>query len=156
MSPFTAFRLSAQNLLTKKARTILTSIAGAIGIIGVSLVLALSYGLQTYITDMQNDMLSGNPITISESAYDMSALMSTMTPEQKKNFVRENGYVNVNSMVDTLVGYSKTADKLIVKNDITQEYIDYVSALPKEDAAAVYLDTDLVIGGNIYTDFYTE
>ena len=156
MSPFTAFRLSAQNLLTKKARTILTSIAGAIGIIGVSLVLALSYGLQTYITDMQNDMLSGNPITISESAYDMSALMSTMTPEQKKNFVRENGYVNVNSMVDTLVGYSKTADKLIVKNDITQEYIDYVSALPKEDAAAVYLDYDLDIGGNIYTDFYTE
>ena len=86
----------------------------------------------------------------------MSALMSTMTPEQKKNFVRENGYVNVNSMVDTLVGYSKTADKLIVKNDITQEYIDYVSALPKEDGAAVYLDYDLDIGGNIYTDFYTE
>ena len=156
MSPFTAFRLSAQNLLTKKARTILTSIAGAIGIIGVSLVLALSYGLQTYITDMQNNMLSGNPITISESAYDMSALMSTMTPEQKKNFVRENGYVNVNSMVDTLVGYSKTADKLIVKNDITGEYIDYVSALPKEDAAAVYLDYDLDVGGNIYTDFYPE
>lgn len=153
MSPFTAFRLSAQNLMTKKARTILTSIAGAIGIIGVSLVLALSYGLQTYITDMQNDMLSGNPITISESAYDMSALMSTMTPEQKKKFVRENGYVNVNSMVDTLVGYSKTADKLIVKNDITKEYIDYVSALPKEDAAAVYLNYDLDIGGNIYTDF---
>ncbi len=155
MSPFTAFRLSAQNLLTKKARTILTSIAGAIGIIGVSLVLALSFGLQTYITDMQNDMLSGNPITISESAYDMSALMSTMTTEQKKDFIRENGYVNVNSMVDTLVGYSKTADKLVVKNDITQEYIDYVSALPSEDAAAVYLDYDLNIGGNIYTDFYT-
>ena len=156
MSLFTSFRLSAQNLLTKKARTILTSIAGAIGIIGVSLVLALSYGLQTYITDMQNDMLSGNPITISESAYDMSALMSTMTPEQKKDFVRENGYVNVNSMVDTLVGYSKTADKLIVKNDITQEYIDYVSAIPEEDAAAVYLNYDLDIGGNVYTDFYTE
>ena len=86
----------------------------------------------------------------------MSALMSTMTPEQKKDFVRENGYVNVNSMVDTLVGYSKTADKLIVKNDITQEYIDYVSAIPEEDAAAVYLNYDLDISGNIYTDFYTE
>lgn len=153
MSAFTSFRLSAQNLMTKKGRSILTSIAGAIGIIGVSLVLALSYGIRTYINTMQNDMLSGNPITISQNTFDMSAIMGSMTPEQKKKMIRENGYVNVNSMVDTLVGYSKTADSLMVKNDITQEYVDYVSALPEEDVAAVYLDYGLDIGNNIYTDF---
>lgn len=153
MSAWTTFRLSAQNLLTKKARTVMTSIAGAIGIIGVSLVLAMSFGVQTYITNMQNDMLSGNPITISQSAFDMSALMGSMTPAEKKEFVRENGYVNVNSMVDTLVGYSKTADSLMIKNDITQEYIDYVSAIPKEDVASVHLDYGLDVGNNIYTDF---
>lgn len=153
MSAFTSFRLSAQNLMTKKGRSILTSVAGAIGIIGVSLVLALSYGIRTYINTMQNDMLSGNPITISQSTFDMSAIMGSMTPEQKKKMIRENGYVNVNSMVDTLVGYSKTADSLMIKNEITQEYVDYVSALPEEDAAAVYLDYGLDIGNNIYTDF---
>lgn len=153
MSLWTTFRLSAQNLLTKKARTVMTSIAGAIGIIGVSLVLAMSFGVQSYITGMQNDMLSGNPITISQSAYDMSALMSSMTPAQKKDFVRENGYVNVNSMVDTLIGYSKTADSLMIKNEITQEYIDYVSAVPSEDVASVFLNYKLDVGNNIYTDF---
>ena len=80
MSAFTSFRLSAQNLMTKKGRSILTSVAGAIGIIGVSLVLALSYGIRTYINTMQNDMLSGNPITISQSTFDMSAIMGSMTP----------------------------------------------------------------------------
>lgn len=77
MSFWTAFRLSAQNLFTKKGRTIMTSVAGAIGIIGVSLVLAISYGVQSYIRTMQNDMLSGNPITIEETTFDMSALMTT-------------------------------------------------------------------------------
>lgn len=156
MNAATTFRLSAQNLLTKKGRSVLTSIAGAIGIIGVSLVLALSSGIRTYISSMQNDMLSGNPITVSQNAFDTSALTGAMTPSQKKEFVREHGYVNVNSMVDTLVGYSKRADSLMIKNEITQEYIDYVSAIPKEDAAAVFLDYGLDVGNNIYTDFAQE
>ena len=83
MSFGTAFRLSAQNLFTKKGRTVMTSIAGAIGIIGVSLVLAISYGVQSYIRTMQNDMLSGNPITIEETTFDMSAQMTSMTPSEK-------------------------------------------------------------------------
>ncbi|MFR7766361.1 MAG: hypothetical protein ACLU1U_03735 [Lachnospiraceae bacterium] len=130
MSFGTALRLSAKNLFKKKGRTVMTSIAGAIGIIGVSLVLAISYGVQSYIRTMQNDMLSGNPITIEETTFDMSALMSSMTPSEKNELIVENGFVNVNSLIDTLVKRSGMADNLVITNNITQDYVDFVKALP--------------------------
>ena len=153
MSPFTAFRLSAQNLFTKKARTIMTSVAGAIGIIGVSLVLAMSFGVRTYINGMQNDMLSGNPIMVQETAFDMSALLQVTSTGDKLEIIQEAGYVNVNSMIENLIAKSKTAESLMINNTITQDYVDYVSALPEEDAAAVFLDYGLDVSNNIYTDF---
>ena len=153
MSPFTAFRLSAQNLFTKKARTIMTSVAGAIGIIGVSLVLAMSFGVRTYINSMQNDMLSGNPIMVQETAFDMSALLQVTGTGEKLEVIQEAGYVNVNSMIENLIAKSKTAESLMINNTITQDYVDYVSTLPEEDAAAVFLDYGLDVSNNIYTDF---
>ncbi len=77
MSFFTALSLSLNNLMTKKARTILTSFAGSIGIIGIALILALSNGIQTYIDDVQEDTLSSYPITIEAEQVDMTALIST-------------------------------------------------------------------------------
>lgn len=70
----TALYLSFKNLLTKKGRTILTSIAGSIGIIGVALVLAISNGFNGYITTMQQDTLSGYPITVATAAVDFDSL----------------------------------------------------------------------------------
>jgi putative ABC transport system permease protein len=156
MSFFTSFRLSAQNLWTKRARSVLTSIAGAIGIIGVSLVLAMSFGVRTYINDMQNDMLSGNPIKISQSTFDMNSLMSKMTRAEKAEVIRENGFVNIDSMVDNLVEKSKNAESLIIKNTITKDYMDYVAGLSKKDAAAVFFDYNLDVGANIFTDFTSD
>ena len=153
MSPFTAFRLSAQNLFSKKARTIMTSIAGAIGIIGVSLVLSISYGVQAYINNMQNDMLSGNPIKIEQSAYDMNALTGSMTQQEKNEIVYEEGFVNVDSMVQRLINMSKTADSLMVENTITQDYVDYVNSIPKEHIADIHHDYGIDMTGSIYTDF---
>ncbi len=153
MSLFTAFRLSAQNLFSKKARTIMTSIAGAIGIIGVSLVLSISYGVQAYINNMQNDMLSGNPIMIEQNAYDMNALAGSMTQQEKNEIVRENGYINVDSMVQRLINMSKTADSLMVENTITQDYVDYVNSIPKQYVADIHHDYGIDMTGNIYTNF---
>ena len=70
----TALYLSFKNLLTKKGRTILTSIAGSIGIIGVALVLAISNGFNGYVTTMQQDTLSGYPITVTTAAVDFDSL----------------------------------------------------------------------------------
>ena len=82
MSFFTALSLSLNNLMTKKGRTILTSFAGSIGIIGIALILALSTGINTYIDQVQEDTLSSYPITIEGEIVDMSAMMVTMMGAQ--------------------------------------------------------------------------
>ena len=73
MSFLTALALSFQNLLTKKARTILTAFAGSIGIIGIALVLALSNGFQSYVDKMQADTLSSYPLIISRESVDFAS-----------------------------------------------------------------------------------
>lgn len=71
MSFFTALSLSFNNLKTKKGRTLLTAFAGSIGIIGIALILALSTGMQEYITSVEEDTLSSYPITIQNQGIDL-------------------------------------------------------------------------------------
>ena len=78
MSFFTAFVLSLNNLLTKKGRTILTSFAGSIGIIGIALIFAISNGLNGYIKFVQETTLSSYPLTLTAESVDMSELISTI------------------------------------------------------------------------------
>ena len=76
MSFLTALLLSFNNLRTKKGRTILTSFAGAIGIIGIALILSLSTGVNDYIDQIQKDTMTSYPISITSTSFDMSAFMS--------------------------------------------------------------------------------
>ncbi len=78
MSFFTALSLSTNNLLTKKARTILTAFAGSIGIIGIALIMSLSNGIQNYIDKVQEDTLSSYPITIEAESVDMTSMMTSL------------------------------------------------------------------------------
>ena len=78
MSFLTALSLSTNNLLTKKARTILTAFAGSIGIIGIALIMSLSNGIQNYIDKVQEDTLSSYPITIEAESVDMTSMMSSL------------------------------------------------------------------------------
>ncbi len=75
MSFLTALSLSFNNLRTKKGRTLLTSFAGSIGIIGIALILALSTGMNGYIADVQRDTMASYPITISAETIDISSAM---------------------------------------------------------------------------------
>lgn len=77
MSFATSFSLSLKNLFTKKGRTILTSFAGSIGIIGIALVLSISEGFTTYIDEVQEEALSSYPLTIEETHTDLSTIMET-------------------------------------------------------------------------------
>ncbi len=78
MSFFTALSLSLNNLLTKKTRTLLTSFAGSIGIIGIALILSLSSGFKAYINKVQEDTLSTYPIQINSETLDMTGLMTEL------------------------------------------------------------------------------
>lgn len=90
MSFITALSLSLNNLMTKKARTILTSFAGSIGIIGIALILSVSTGVQNYIDRVQEDTLSSYPITINAQEVDMTQLMTSL--RDTANGEAENGH----------------------------------------------------------------
>ncbi len=106
MKFFTALRLSLNNLMTKKGRTLLTSFAGSIGIIGIALILAISTGVQNYISKVEEDTLSSYPITIEESTIDMSSMMQSMMGTGEEQEQKEDGKVHsadiMNEMVTTL------------------------------------------------------
>ena len=81
MSFFTALSLSRNNLLTKKARTFLTSFAGSIGIIGIALILSLSNGVQLYIDQVQGDTMSSYPLQITQTTTNFGEYMAGMMGE---------------------------------------------------------------------------
>ncbi len=90
MSFLTALSLSFRNLLSKKSRTILTSFAGSIGIIGIALIMALSNGFQNYIDKIQEDTMSSYPLTVTSETADAASAILTMVSESKEGPVREN------------------------------------------------------------------
>ena len=129
MSFFTALSLSFNNLRTKKGRTLLTSFAGSIGIIGIALILALSTGMNAYIADVQKDTMASYPITISSEAIDVSSVMG-MRGEIVGERRGENKTENENR-TGVFVDYKdiETSEKIssnIVENNLTEfkKYLD--------------------------------
>ena len=153
MSFFTAFRLSAKNLLSKGARTAMVGFAGSIGIIGIAMVLAFSAGIKGYIASMQDDMLSGNPIRIQETSIDFTALSGMMDRMDDKDFEKEPHKAYISSIVTYFATMKSDVTSMILKNTITKEYIDYVKAMDKSFYQAMVLGYGIDIEKNLYTSF---
>ncbi len=153
MSFFTAFRLSARNLLSKKGRTTMVGIAGSIGIVGIAMVLAFSAGIKGYVAAMQDDMLSGNPITITETAYDMEAISKMMNDSMGEDTVREEHKVYIDSMIEYIAKMTEFSNAFFIKNEITREYVEYVRNMPKEYYNAMTFGYGLDLTHSIYTSF---
>jgi len=130
MSFFTALSLSFNNLLTKKARTLLTSFAGSIGIIGIALILSLSSGIQAFIDGIQEDTLSSYPIVIEEEALDMTSMMASMMSMSESSQSREEGKVYANTiMYDMLEAVNGSAS--------SQNNLEPFKAYLEENAATL-------------------
>ena len=138
MSLFTALSLSMNNLMTKKGRTILTSFAGSIGIIGIAMILSLSNGINAYIHAVQEETLSSYPIAIQAESVDMTALMiSLMGINQKES---ENAHdldaVYSSSVMSEMINSLNSAKmqtnnltlfkKFLEENEEIREYISNI------------------------------
>jgi putative ABC transport system permease protein len=104
MSFFTALSLSLNNLATKKGRTIMTSFAGSIGIIGIALILALSTGINAFIAQVQEDTLSTYPLTINKHTQDMSAMLQAMTSTSGNQDFSDTNEIHVDDSLGTMMG----------------------------------------------------
>ncbi len=154
MSWLTAFTLSAKNLWVKAKRTAMIIIAASIGIIGVSAVLSVSGGVTGYINSMQDEMLSGNPITVDKEGYDLSKLMSGTGFSTQSSTVKEgikDGYVNVDFMVESLINSAEQMGSMMISNDITEDYVDYVKEMPKDYYEDISYRYGINVNNNIYT-----
>ena len=156
MSFFTAFMLSAKNLLSKKGRTTMVGIAGSIGIIGIALVLAFSAGIKGYIASMQDDMLSGNPIEIAETGFNASALTDLMAEAGVEDITKLSDKIYITSVVENLAEMSESLERLFKANTITADYVEYVKNMPKEAYNAMLLSYGINMSTNLFTDFKYE
>lgn len=133
MSYSTAIKLSFKNLMTKKGRTLMTSIAGSIGIIGVCLVLAISNGFSNYVNDLQQTVLAGYPVQIAQETFDTNVLINmfmggTSGSDKKVQYPD----------TDTIYQYnpSEMITSAIIENDFGQDYIDYVNEVKEKGWAS--------------------
>ncbi len=103
MSLSTSFMLSLKNLFTKRGRTILTSFAGSIGIIGIALIIAVSSGVNAFIDQVQKDTLSTYPLSIDRHTQDMSAMLSAMTSVSNEEDFKNSDKIHVDDSLGTMM-----------------------------------------------------
>ena len=103
MSPLTSLSLSFNNLLTKKARTLLTAFAGSIGIIGIALIISLSAGVNQYIDDTEKSTLSEYPLQILSSGMDLTSLLTSGSSASSSSTTTEEGMVPVRQLITQMV-----------------------------------------------------
>ena len=140
MSPLTALSLSFNNLLTKKARTLLTAFAGSIGIIGIALILSLSNGVSNYISDMERSTLSEYPIQITSNGVDLASLLD---PESYASAVSDETSASSDSSLEGMVTVRRLLSQLTENttnvNDLSalRDYLESDASSVKENAASV-------------------
>ncbi|MBQ8884962.1 MAG: ABC transporter ATP-binding protein/permease [Clostridia bacterium] len=152
MSYGTSLGLSARNLVAKKGRTVVTSIAGSIGIISVCLVLALSNGFNAYIRHTEEDMLSYYPLQISETAMDVNSIMMGMSSsmDDMPELSELDDKIYVNSLL------TKIAKGMTVKNNLSDEYIEYIETeIGDELCSAIQYGYGTELSDNLFTSVVT-
>ncbi len=134
MSFLTALSLSFNNLRTKKARTLLTSFAGSIGIIGIALILSLSNGVNAYIKNLEEETLSEYPLQIQSAGMDFSSMMADMGASAPE----EEGKVQVSQRITTMLSKVDPNDLASLK-----QYLDSEESGVMQYANAVEYDYDI-------------
>lgn len=148
MSIFTALSLSLRNLLTKKTRTFLVSLAGSIGIIGIAFVLALSNGFQAYVHSVQENTLSTYPLTINSTSMDYSSLFGAMLNKEQQYSEHKEGVVVSNDMI---LGMFKQITSGLQLNDLKKfkKFLD-------ENEKIKDLTTDIKYTYNLNLNMYSD
>ena len=156
---WTAIKLSGRNLMAKFSRTFMTMVASSIGIVGVSAVLAVSYGVRGYIDSVQDDLLSGNPIQIRENAIDYLKLLDSTNSLTQSRIVSESwkdGKIDVQFAMESLVKASEGIDQSLTTNDINEDYIQFLKDMPSNYVSAIDYKYGINFKNNIYVHTQAE
>ena len=152
MGLLTALSLSLNNLMTKKTRTLLTSFAGSIGIIGIALIMSLSNGIQNYIDKVQEDTLSSYPITIEAESVDMTSMMTSLMGIQAsaEDNQHEKDAVYSSNILYSLMNSLVSADKATNNLKAFKEYLEDENSEIGQYISSVQYSYDMDM--NIYAE----
>ncbi len=155
MSFFTALGLSLNNLYSKKFRTLLTSLAGSFGIIGIALILSLSAGFNTYIDNVQRDTLSNYPLTITAETTDYSAVLKNFMDDKSSSNKESYPTTNEITSENTIEGMLTSVVSSISTNDLTafKKHLDQSIENGTIDESVL---TAIQYTYNIKTTFYSS
>ena len=142
MSFLTALSLSFNNLMTKKGRTILVSVAGSIGIIGIALILAVSTGFQNYVDSIQEETLTSYPLTIMQESSDITSVLLSMRTGEKKDI--KDGSVEEAQYITSMLSNISANDLKSFKKYLKDNYKEVKSDLSN-------VSYNYSINPNIYT-----
>ena len=132
MSPLSSLSLSFNNLLTKKARPLLTAFAGSIGIIGIALIISLSAGVNQYIDDTERSTLSEYPLQILSSGMDLTSMLTSGSPTSASGTTVEEGMVPVRQLITQMVAGITSNDLKSLKT-----YLESDDCTIAEDATSI-------------------
>ena len=155
MSFWTSLGLSFANLRTKIGRTILTSFAGSIGIIGIALILALSTGMNQYITRVQKETMTSYPITISSQTIDATSIMQLRTQmmglSSQKETKEEDGKVHADYQ---LLKQSDAVANNLIQNNLAEfkKYLDN----PASEIHQYVGENGIIYSYNVNFDVYAQ
>lgn len=142
MSFFTAISLSLNNLLTKKGRTLLTSFAGSIGIIGIALILSLSTGINDYINAIQEETLSSYPISIMKETTDISSMFSSImentVPSEENESDTDTETIHSNTSIYDVFNAMNSAAKQTNNMKDFKKFIESSEDIKNYSAAVSY------------------
>ncbi len=150
----TSFGLSLKNLFTKKGRTVLTSFAGSIGIIGIALIYAVSDGTTKYIDSVQEQTLSSYPITLEAKTVDMTSFLSLFMGKAESISEHEADGVYQKAMLYEMINAMNSMEE--TENDLVsfKKYIEEKNA--EEDSEVAEAIEAIQYGYNVDLLVYTE
>ncbi len=162
----TSFMLSLKNLFTKKGRTLLTSFAGSIGIIGIALIFAISQGFQNYIDLVQENTLSSYPLTIEKQTVDLTTLMETFMASAKSDSEHDtdaiykksatydiiNSFVNIETKENDLRSFKAFVEDKYADKSEENRFDDAINGIQYAYNLDLLVYTKNVDGTIIYSD----
>ncbi len=146
MSFKTAISLSLNNLMTKKGRTFITAFAGSIGIIGISLILALSNGIELYIAKVQEDTMTSYPLTIEHQTVDMASFMTNIASDNSTK--HEDGKIYANNIMTDMMS--------MVTNEVTTNNLKDFKEFITSDERIKELTNDIKYVYNFDLNIYSK
>ena len=129
MSLLSALKLSFNNIKTKKGRTALTAFASSIGIIGIALILSLSNGFNKEVEEFEENSLAQSPIIIANESVQMD--------EDTLKALNRDSDLEEYTDKDTVYTQDDLSETLIHQNNITEDYVNYLEKMNKDDVAGI-------------------